>query len=102
MKILKILILLILSAIPAAADYADSLALLQYAKSIKSQTELLRAYKTAESFADLRIWYLRQMQPKIFVELETADNATDMGYFRLDFYRAGKIEKLSLIKSIAK
>ncbi len=99
MKILKILILLILSAIPAAADYADSLALLKYAKSIKSQLAML---KTAEDFADLRIWYLRQMQPKIFVELETADNATDMGYFRLDFYRAGKIEKLSLIKSIAK
>lgn len=99
MKILKILILLILTAIPAAADYADSLALLEYAKSIKSQLAML---KTAEDFADLRIWYLRQMQPKIFVELETADNATDMGYFRLDFYRAGKIEKLSLIKSITK
>ncbi len=99
MKILKILILLILTAIPAAADYADSLALLEYAKSIKSQLAML---KTAEDFADLRIWYLRQTQPKIFVELETADNATDMGYFRLDFYRAGKIEKLSLIKSITK
>ena len=99
MKILKILILLILTAIPAAADYADSLALLEYAKSIKSQLAML---KTAEDFADLRLWYLRQSQPKIFVELETADNATDMGYFRLDFYRAGKIEKLSLIKSITK
>ena len=99
MKILKILILLILSSISAAADYADSLALLKYAKSIKSQLAML---KTAEDFANLRIWYLRQTQPKIFVELETADNATDMGYFRLDFYRAGKIEKLSLIKSIAK
>ncbi len=99
MKILKILILLILTAIPAAADYADSLVLLEYAKSIKSQLAML---KTAEDFADLRIWYLRQTQPKIFVELETADNATDMGYFRLDFYRAGKIEKLSLIKSITK
>ena len=99
MKILKILILLILTAIPAAADYADSLALLEYAKSIKSQLAML---KTAEDFVDLRIWYLRQTQPKIFVELETADNATDMGYFRLDFYRAGKIEKLSLIKSITK
>lgn len=99
MKILKILALLILSSISAAADYADSLVLLEYAKSIKSQLAML---KTAEDFADLRIWYLRQTQPKIFVELETADNATDMGYFRLDFYRAGKIEKLSLIKSITK
>ena len=99
MKILKILTLLILSATGAAADYADSLALLEYAKSIKSQLAML---KTAEDFADLRIWYLRQTQPKIFVDIETADNATDMGYFRLDFYRAGKIEKLSLIKSITK
>lgn len=94
MKILKILILLILTAIPAAADYADSLALLEYAKSIKSQLAML---KTAEDFADLRIWYLRQTQPKIFVELETADNATDMGYFRLDFYRAGKLGRIGLL-----
>ena len=99
MKFLKLLILLTIGATSAHADYLDTLELLEYANSMKERIELL---KTADDFADLRLWYLRQSQPKIFVDIETADNATDMGYFRLDFNAAGKFEKLQMLDEFIK
>ena len=94
MKFLKTLLFVVFSAGAICTGYADYQALLEYANSIKSQLEML---KTAEDFADMRLWYLRQTRPKIFVEIESADNATDVGYFRLDFNRAGKLKKLELL-----
>ena len=117
---MKKIIFAILTAVAAgaafadASDYRDMLATLEFARSAKAakalvaQDERLESaeaakriaalYNSAESFADLRLWYLRNSQPKIFVEIETASNATDMGYFRLDFNAAGKLGKLRMLR----
>ncbi len=89
------------SANADASDYRDMLATLELARSAKAARRLAaqaEMYASAESFADLRLWYLRNTQPKIFVEIETASNATDMGYFRLDFNDAGKLGKLRMLR----
>lgn len=92
MKKCFVMILAILAASAAFADgYRDILATLELVK-------LAKTVKQAESFADLRLWYLKQTQPKIFVQIETASNATDMGYFRLDFNEAGKLGKLRMLR----
>lgn len=86
------MILAVLAAGAAFADgYRDMLATLELVK-------LAKTVKQAESYADLRLWYLKQTQPKIFVQIETASNATDMGYFRLDFNGAGKLGKLRMLR----
>ena len=82
----------------ADADYRAMLATLELARSAKAAKQLVGLYNSAENFADLRLWYLRNSQPKIFVEIETASNATDMGYFRLDFNAAGKLGKLRMLR----
>ena len=105
------------SAFADASDYRDILATLELARSAKAAKADARTleaadsakaakrlaataemYASAESFADLRLWYLRNTKPKIFVEIETASNATDMGYFRLDFNDAGKLGKLRMLR----
>ena len=89
------------SANADASDYRAMLATLELARSAKAAKQLAaqaEMYASAESFADLRLWYLRNTQPKIFVEIETASNATDMGYFRLDFNEAGKLGKLRMLR----
>ena len=89
------------SAFADASDYRDMLATLELARSAKAAKQLAaqaEMYASAESFADLRLWYLRNTQPKIFIEIETASNATDMGYFRLDFNDAGKLGKLRMLR----
>lgn len=67
-------------------------------KQLKSAIKAVEDYKSIEEFADLKLWYIRQTQPKIFIDIEMADNATDMGYFRLDYHKATKIGKLGLLK----
>ena len=74
--------------------YQDLLELIE----LKKTAETIQAYKEIEGFADLKLWVLEQTQPRIFVEIETADNATDVGYFRLDYRKAGKLGKLGLLK----
>ena len=92
MKKCFVMILAVLAAGAAFADgYRDMLATLELVK-------LAKTVKQAESYADLRLWYLKQTQPKIFVQIETASNATDMGYFRLDFNGAGKLGKLRMLR----
>lgn len=92
MKKCFVMILTVLAASTAFADgYRDMLATLELVK-------LAKTVKQAESYADLRLWYLKQTQPKIFVEIETASAATDMGYFRLDFNDAGKLGKLRMLR----
>lgn len=89
------------SAFADASDYRDMLATLELARSAKAARRLAATaemYASAESFADLRLWYLRNTKPKIFVEIETASNATDMGYFRLDYNAAGKLGKLRMLR----
>ena len=105
------------SAFADASDYRDMLATLELARSAKAASAAARTleaadsakaarrlaataemYASAESFADLRLWYLRNTKPKIFVEIETASNATDMGYFRLDYNAAGKLGKLRMLR----
>ena len=77
---------------PAAANAAGA------SSDMLELMKLAKFAKQAESYADLRLWYLKQTQPKIFVEIETASNATDMGYFRLDFNDAGKLGKLRMLR----
>ena len=104
MKKCFVMILAILAAGAANADvsdYRDMLATLELVRSAKAAKQLAATaemYASAESFADLRLWYLRNTKPKIFVEIETASNATDMGYFRLDYNDAGKLGKLRMLR----
>ena len=86
------------SANADVSDYRAMLATLELARSAKAAKQLVELYNSAESFADLRLWYLRNTKPKIFVEIETASNATDMGYFRLDYNAAGKLGKLRMLR----
>lgn len=104
---MKKIIFAILAAVAAGAanadvsDYRDMLATLELVRSAKAAKQLAATaemYAAVESFADLRLWYLRNTQPKIFVEIETASNATDMGYFRLDYNEAGKLGKLRMLR----
>ena len=106
LRVLTFFILNYTFFIPSAAnadvsDYRDMLATLELARSAKAAKQLAaqaEMYASAESFADLRLWYLRNTKPKIFVEIETASNATDMGYFRLDYNAAGKLGKLRMLR----
>ena len=104
---MKKIIFAILAAVAAGAafadvsSYRDILATLELARSAKAAKQLAaqaEMYASVESFADLRLWYLRNTQPKIFVEIETASAATDMGYFRLDYNEAGKLGKLRMLR----
>ena len=70
----------------------------QSAKFTTENINAVRNYQSVESLADLKLWVLEQTQPRIFIEIETADNATDVGYFRIDYRNAGKLGKLGLLK----
>ena len=70
----------------------------QSAKFTTENINAVRNYQSVESLADLKLWVWEQTQPRIFVEIETADNATDLGYFRIDYRNAGKLGKIGLLK----
>ena len=82
------------SVISVNKNVADGKQLLSTAGSLK----LMQEYNSIERLADLKLWFFEQTSPKIFVEIETADNATDLGYFRLEYRQAGKLGKLGLLK----
>lgn len=90
----KLIAILTLATSSVAFGYQDLLQLLE----LKKTSETIQQYKEIESLADLKLWIWEQTQPRIFVEIETADNATDMGYFRLDYHKAGKLGKIELIR----
>lgn len=103
----RLITILILSACSMAWAYQDMLQLLEQVRSVKStqgaieQVQIVQAvkeYQSVESLADLKLWVLEQTQPKIFIEIETADNATDTGYFRIDYRNAGKLGKIGLLR----
>lgn len=83
-------------------SYQDMLYLLELKTLFETKENIeiqknIEAQKNIENLADLKLWYLETTQPKIFVRIETADNATPMGYFRKKYHAAGKIGKLNLI-----
>ena len=90
----KLISILMVFATSVAFGYRDLLELVE----LKRTADTIKQYKEIEAFADLKLWIWEQTQPRIFVEIETADNATDMGYFRLDYHKAGKLGKLVLIR----
>ncbi len=103
----KVFVILILSFCSKAWAYQDMLQLLEQVRSVKStqgtieQVQIVQAvkeYQSVESLADLKLWYWEQTQPRIFIEIETADNATDTGYFRIDYRKAGTLGKIGLLK----
>ena len=119
----KVISILILSASSMASGYNDMLDMLntlnlyretktsqnaiattsmcqayQSAKFATENINAVRNYQSVETLADLNLWLLEQTQPRIFIEIETADNATDTGYFRIDYRQAGKLGKLGLLK----
>lgn len=103
----RLITILILSACSMAWAYQDMLQLLEQVRSVKStqgtieQVQIVQAvkeYQSVESLADLKLWVLEQTQPRIFIEIETADNATDVGYFRIDYRQAGKLGKIGLLR----
>ncbi len=67
-----------------ADDYSDLLA-------------LNKLYQDAKSSAELRLWALKQTSPRVFIDIETAHNATDVGDFRKVFYKADVFQKLKLL-----
>ena len=93
-----------------ASAYQDMLQLLEQVRTVKStqstieqvqQVQIVQAvkeYQSVESLADLKLWHLEQTQPCIFIRIETADNATDTGYFRIDYRNAGKFGKIGLLR----
>ena len=103
----RLITILILSACSMASAYQDMLQLLEQVRTVKStqstieQVQIVQAvkeYQSVESLADLKLWYWEQTQPRIFIEIETADNATDTGYFRIDYRKAGKFGKIGLLR----
>ena len=116
----KLITILILSASSMASGYNDMLDMLntlnlyretktsqnaidtsrsyQSAKFTTENINAVRNYQSVETLADLKLWVLEQTQPRIFIEIETADNATDTGYFRIDYRQAGKLGKIELIR----
>ena len=103
----KVITIFTMSACSMAWAYQDMLQLLEQVRSVKStqgaieQVQIVQAvkeYQSVESLADLKLWVLEQTQPRIFIEIETADNATDTGYFRIDYRNAGKLGKIGLLR----
>ncbi len=90
----KLIAILMVFATSVAFGYRDLLELVE----LKRTADTIKQYKEIEAFADLKLWILEQTNPKIFIEIETADNATDTGYFRIDYRQAGKLGKLGLLK----
>ena len=90
----KLITILMTVASSFVFGYQDLLELVE----LKKTAEMVQQYNEVESFADLKLWILEQTNPKIFIEIETADNATDTGYFRIDYRQAGKLGKLGLLK----
>ena len=90
----KLIAILMMSVGSLVFGYQDMLELIE----LKKTAEAIQSYKEVESLADLKLWILEQTNPKIFIEIETADNATDTGYFRIDYRQAGKLGKLGLLK----
>lgn len=100
----KVITILIATACSMAFGYHDLLDMVSLVKDVKNQKEMatmrqsVEEYKATENFADLKLWHLECTQPKIFIDIETADNATDIGYLRIDYRKAGNIGKLGLLK----
>ena len=90
----KLIAILMMSVGSLVFGYQDMLELIE----LKKTAEAIQSYKEVESLADLKLWILEQTNPKIFIEIETADNATDTGYFRIDYRQAGKLGKISLVQ----
>ena len=80
-----------MSACSLAFGYQDLLELVELKRTAD-------AYREIDAFADLRLWVWELTQPKIFITIETADNATDVGYFRIDYRNAGKLGKIGLLR----
>ena len=90
----KIFVFLMVVASSLAFGYQDLLQLLE----LKKTSEMVKQYKEVESFAELNLWYLEQTRPRIFMRIETADNATATGYFRVKYRSVGNVGKLGLLK----
>lgn len=104
---MKKLILVILSYLLCCTTFGyqqmlEMIALLEHKRSIETVYELRRSIDTVHELkcmADLELWYIEHTNPKIFIRIETADNATRMGYFRDKYRKANTFNKLSLLKS---
>lgn len=90
----KVITILMAVASSFVFGYQDLLELVE----LKKTAEMVQQYNEVESFAELKLWVLEQTQPRIFIEIETADNATDVGYFRIDYRNAGKLGKIGLLR----
>lgn len=100
-KVITILMAVVSASVFGYQDLLDMVRLVEDVKNQKNMVatiQTVESYNTMEGFADLKLWVWEQTQPRIFVEIETADNATDLGYFRIDYHKAGKLGKLGLLK----
>ena len=86
------------AAVRSARNFTESAKLVRTAESSKDALGRATLALSAERFADLRLWVLQNTKPRVFIDIATASPATDMGYFRIDFDRADKFEKLQMLR----
>lgn len=87
-----------IAAVRSARNFKDSAKLARAAEFSKDALGRAALALSAERFADLRLWVLQNTKPRVFIDIATASPATDMGYFRIDFDRADKFEKLQMLR----
>lgn len=87
-----------IAAVRSARNFKDSAKLARAAEFSKDAVGRAALALSAERFADLRLWVLQNTKPRVFIDIATASPATDMGYFRIDFDRADKFEKLQMLR----
>ncbi len=84
-------------AAKAAKSALDNHSAIEIVKITNDTVERVTLVRSAINFAKLRLWFLQQSRPKIFINIEMAENATDLGYFRLDYDNASEFGKLQLL-----
>ncbi len=84
-------------------DYREMLATLEFAQSAKSALAAVSEAEAADSAKDgvAAVRSARNFTESaklVRIDIATASPATDMGYFRIDFDRADKFEKLQMLR----
>ena len=73
--------------------------ILELSKAPTDVLEQIKSYNNTVSVADFKLYELEQTNPEIFNTIESAEKATDIGYFRLRYRKANNLNKLNLIKT---
>ena len=94
--------LIALKELKAQIDQHKEINYIKQVESIEAPTDILeqvKSYNNTVSVADFKLYELEQTNPEIFNTIESAEKATDIGYFRLRYRKANNLNKLNLIKT---